>query len=35
MLNKGKLKMLLFYNKDAEIYLSDAALKDPTNKKSS
>jgi cell division protease FtsH len=28
MLNKGKLKCYYFNNKDAEIYLSDAALKD-------
>ena len=34
MLNKGQIKnVIIFNNKDAEIYLSDAALKDPTNKK--
>jgi cell division protease FtsH len=32
MLNKGKLKCYYFNNKDAEIYFSDAALKDPTKK---
>ncbi|WP_348825206.1 ATP-dependent zinc metalloprotease FtsH [Flavobacterium aestuarii] len=34
MLAKGQIKnVVIFNNKDAEIYLSDAALKDPVNKK--
>ncbi|MBF4472523.1 MULTISPECIES: ATP-dependent zinc metalloprotease FtsH [Flavobacterium] len=34
MLAKGQIKnVVIFNNKDAEIYLSDAALKDPANKK--
>ncbi|CAD0008814.1 ATP-dependent zinc metalloprotease FtsH [Flavobacterium chungangense] len=34
MLAKGQIKnVIIFNNKDAEIYLSDAALKDPANKK--
>jgi ATP-dependent metalloprotease FtsH len=34
MLTKGQIKnVIIFNNKDAEIYLSDAALKDPANKK--
>ena len=34
MLAKGEIKnVIIFNNKDAEIYLSDAALKDPANKK--
>lgn len=34
MLDKGQIKnIIIFSNKDAEIYLSDAALKDPANKK--
>lgn len=34
MLDKGEIKnVIIFNNKDAEIYLSDAALKDPANKK--
>jgi ATP-dependent metalloprotease FtsH len=34
MLAKGEIKnVIIFNNKDAEIYLSDAGLKDPANKK--
>ncbi|POY41039.1 peptidase M41 [Flavobacterium alvei] len=34
MLSKGEIKnVIIFNNKDAEIYLTDAALKDPANKK--
>jgi cell division protease FtsH len=34
MLDKGQIKnIIIFSNKEAEIYLSDAALKDPANKK--
>lgn len=34
MLAEGQIKnVIIFNNKDAEIYLSDAALKDPANKK--